>query len=361
MEPCKDKKMYYYTSTDTMSKILSGGNLFATNLGYMNDSREYVNGLNAVGKVLESKVSKESKAAFVEENHSEELTYFSISFCKENDLLSQWIAYARESGVSIEMSFEENKDVELQIANNDAGNPIVINASPRDIIYVEMKNGELTDEDIEVVWHRLDEGSGGNDDDYLMRKGKDVSAYIKQKDFAQEKEYRIAVDTATLGEVPKIDYRMDRHVLKPYLNVECMGGWPVTSVMVGPGSNQELVFRSIRSFLNHAKIKSSRLQSHAQWKSQIKSYFENGGKYYEEIWNGLKVDDKLGFYKSWDELDREPEKDIEQGEKEMWAEKVTKVIEEKEKDKSSDHQLRKDYCFTASGIILKRSEISYIY
>lgn len=366
MGTCKDRKMYYYTSTDTMRKILSGGNMFATNLGYMNDSREYVNGLNAVGKVLETKVSKERKDTFLKESYNEELTYFSISFCKEDDLLSQWIAYARESGVSMEMTFEEGSNVKLDIVKNDDADkePINIDVSPKDILYVDMKNGELKPGGIEEIWRWLNENNGKNNDDYLTRKGKDISAYIKQKDFDQEKEYRIAINSATLNDVPKINYRMDRHVLKPYLDVKCAGGWPVTSVMVGPGSNQGLVFQSIKYFLNHAKIQSSKLMTRAQWKSQIGSYFENGGERHEEIWDELKNgNDTLGFYKSWEELDHKPGKEMCQDEKETWAEKISKVIQDKEenKDKRSVHKLRKDYCFTASGIILKRSEIPYIY
>lgn len=42
------EKMYYYTSTDTMCKILQNGNMFATNLNYMNDAQEYVNGLKEI-------------------------------------------------------------------------------------------------------------------------------------------------------------------------------------------------------------------------------------------------------------------------------------------------------------------------
>ena len=42
------ERMYYYTSTDTMCKILQKGDMFATNLNYMNDAQEYVNGLKEI-------------------------------------------------------------------------------------------------------------------------------------------------------------------------------------------------------------------------------------------------------------------------------------------------------------------------
>lgn len=43
--------LYYYTSTDTMRYILGNGDIYATNIRYMNDSEEYTNGLNEI-KVL---------------------------------------------------------------------------------------------------------------------------------------------------------------------------------------------------------------------------------------------------------------------------------------------------------------------
>lgn len=44
--------MYYYTSTETMQKILQNGNIWATNLAYMNDEREISNGLDEIRSIL---------------------------------------------------------------------------------------------------------------------------------------------------------------------------------------------------------------------------------------------------------------------------------------------------------------------
>lgn len=46
------KELYYYTSTDTMRFILTKGDIFATNLKYMNDGEEYTNGLTELRAVL---------------------------------------------------------------------------------------------------------------------------------------------------------------------------------------------------------------------------------------------------------------------------------------------------------------------
>ena len=125
------EKMYYYTSTDTMCKILQNGNMFATNLNYMNDAQEYVNGLKEIRtlcldedfvrsvyptntdgiidrliQALNNEMTEKKLIEYMETN-----TSYSISFCKDRDLLSQWTTYARESGVSIEMTFDMDRDV----------------------------------------------------------------------------------------------------------------------------------------------------------------------------------------------------------------------------------------------------------
>ena len=39
-------ELYYYTTTDTLRFILEKGDIYATNIRYMNDSEEYITGVN---------------------------------------------------------------------------------------------------------------------------------------------------------------------------------------------------------------------------------------------------------------------------------------------------------------------------
>lgn len=364
------QKMYYYTSTDTMSKILTGGNLFATNLGYMNDAREYVHGLRTVKKTLQENginVDDIFSEEYIEEyaSREKELTYFSISFCENNDLLSQWTTYAKESGVSIEMDFTENEDVEFMV-KDDENQEIRIKARPEKIQYVESRWGNPGE--IDEVWKRFD--SSKMSEKYLKEMGEKISAYIKQFDFVQENEYRIAFDNASMGCTPKIDYRSDKHVLKPYISVECVGGWPITSIMVGPGFNQDVVLQSVRFFLNHAKVKSNKLLTQGQWKEQIEVYFMSGGNEFIEIWNELNKDKSLnGFAERWKALGDDPRKEMDEYWKQLWVEKVRLAVKKGIEKRVNGHEssaekyrkLVGEHFFTTSGIILKKSDISYIY
>ena len=45
-------ELYYYTTTDTLRFILEKGDIYATNIRYMNDSEEYFNGLKELHRLI---------------------------------------------------------------------------------------------------------------------------------------------------------------------------------------------------------------------------------------------------------------------------------------------------------------------
>ena len=118
-------ELYHYTSTDTMQYILKNGDIFATNIRYMNDSEEYTNGLEELYRLaqneemvkewLKDRGRKDVTLEDIRQTFTVEklkrnrkiMEYYSISFCQKNDLLSQWAIYAKESGVSIKMNFKK--------------------------------------------------------------------------------------------------------------------------------------------------------------------------------------------------------------------------------------------------------------
>lgn len=385
------EKMYYYTSTDTMCKILQNGNMFATNLNYMNDAQEYVNGLKEIRtlcldedfvrsvyptntdgiidrliQALNNEMTEKKLIEYMETN-----TSYSISFCKDRDLLSQWTTYARESGVSIEMTFDMDRDVCFKFNNaaQGAGKTREIDCftRPREILYLTKGRGTDYKNTGEKVLHRMfPEGyQEGDTDSKLSETWKENSVYIKQYDFYQEKEYRIAFDYMKLNVKsgwPRIDYRTEKHVIKPYLDVKCENGWPVTSVMVGPGFNQKVVHRSVKFFLDHAKIKSSELYSRKHWGEQIKRYLESvlpADKMNQQEWID-KRNQLLNICRTLCE-NKDCDQKIEENEQNKLYEMVSELSQTYfEILAVKDCESARPY-FSKSGIILECSLIPYIY
>ena len=51
-----DCNFFYYTSSDTTVKILENGEIWATNVRFMNDSEEFINGLNEIATLNKNKM-----------------------------------------------------------------------------------------------------------------------------------------------------------------------------------------------------------------------------------------------------------------------------------------------------------------
>lgn len=361
------KKMYYYTSTDTMKKILNGKNLYATNLGYVNDAREYVNGLRAIRKVLESDSSCSSydvDEVINEEmisqyaNREKDINFYSISFCVQNDLLSQWTTYSKESGVSIEMEFDLQKEIVLWMpAASSAGeDDTKIEVKPIKIVYCPVCQGEKENGTCNKEIRKLLGIQAGMSEAELKPKVWWASAFIKQKEFSHEQEYRIAFRSMDIAPAPRIDYRTDNHVIKPYLDVRCENGWPITSIMIGPGANQDLVYQSVRFFLNTSVISSGRLMTYRQFQRQIEDYFKCNDTL-QEIWERNKNSE---FYKKWEEMQMRSTELIDEASKGNWKNMIDNFLAENVKTEEEKEKIR--FCsFTKSGIILKKSSIPYIY
>lgn len=295
---------------------------------------------------------------------------FTISFCKHKDLLSQWITYARESGVCIEMRFEESKEKTFRLYGktdqSDTGKKertIKIQNKPREIFYFTKERQMERQEEYKETAFRLldfifsDYENGDSLQEYLPGRWEPSSVFVKQYDFYQEEEYRLSFD---IMKNPQIGYRTDKHVLKPYLDVECEDGWPIYSVMVGPGFNQEIVYNSVKYFLNHEKIKTSLLITVQQWKEHILGYMKNSKKILQE-WNAWKAEDTPADLKQqncfafFDFLEHLTDEDIEPAGLHQLYRKTHGIIKE-----YPDPYFIKHY-FTMSGIILEKSMIPYIF
>ena len=395
-------KMYYYTSTDTMCKILQNGNLFATNIKYMNDAQEYLNGLAEIRKlclgkklfnnffqnyteeqrsyfstILQEEMTEKRMNEFMEDNNR-----YSISFCRDKDLLSQWTTYARESGVSIAMDFDDGQDLCFLFHAAFSGLPEKIRyyTQPKEILYLTEGRGESTYDDTakKILEQMFPEGLIPDDfKSKLLDSWKNNSVYIKQYDFYQEQEYRIAFNYSYIeknGGCPRIDYRNDKHVIKPYLDVECENGWPIVSVMAGPGFNQQIVYRSIKFFLDHANIKSSKLRLKRQWAKQIQSYLSFAVKEPCAWIPKLEEDKEKRQAEEWEQhfndfsqqlariiVDNKAD-EIKKDEAFSFYTKVNDLVKEycNLNRKAEDCSLKIPY-FSKSGVILECSQTPYIY
>ncbi len=368
-------EMYYYTSTDTMRYILEKGDIFATNIRYMNDSEEYTNGLTALWKLVDNEeiinywsrdraredISIDDvREVFTDKNlkkNQQDMEYYSISFCKSNDLLSQWAIYAKESGVSIKMDFTENS-YSFSAESTEEKKRARWQLVPQKVFYFTYDLMQLCEREYQdTAYEILDRLYDSKDPvEEKNENWKYISAFIKRHDFYQEAEQRLVFRPGQPPYPPKIQYRMDKKVLKPYIDVECENGWPISEIMVGPGFNQQVVYDSVVHFLEHMQVKNG-IGSTTEYVNRIQNYFRH-------------YHDKLRKYETYQELERRcSDTDIvEQMSLEdakcIFAKQVKDICREVCESQKCDMELRtyiETNYFASCGIVVSKSSIPYIF
>ena len=370
--------MFYYTSTDTMSKILINGNIYATNIRYMNDSEEYINGLKEIYKLaqntelvekwmqernIDKGIMRNIRELFTKDNLTEsmkKMEYYSISFCKKNDLLSQWAIYAKESGASIKMNFEDNSYHFLTKGENDT-NQAEWQLSPQEVYYFTLESmNDCKSAYNSVAYKILDQLYATNSkdlDEWKKERWRYISTLVKRYDFYQEEEYRLVFEPNESAYAPYVQYRHDHKILKPYLNIECENGWPIWEIMIGPGFNQQVVYDSIEHFLNHAKIKDG-IKTVEDYVKRINMYL-NPYKADLEICKAYKELKNQISQKSWINIVEFEDASIFLNQKMREIEHAVSCGGDKYSEKVKEFFMK--HHFTESGIVITKSSIPYIF
>lgn len=302
-KPC-DKTLFYYTTVNTFQKFAEGGCIWASHIKYMNDWQEFELGKALVLDVLDQYSSGkklpegEKTAKFIRSvavaGHEAEwprslqkpfgywLDYvdywfpevYSISFTVAEDLLSQWKMYARECGVAIGFDFRRKVSFWQGTVKEPSGEQaygfVQDGCFPQKVAYNKQMLSKELKKTVDGIRNNYDFRT------YHMTALLERIPFIKHDGFSQEDEYRIVFrpyktwnDDHTILR-SDVGYREADRTLIPYLRIFCGNevdrkkpeyqiGWPVTSLTVGPGHNQDVVFRSLIHFVESGKCKFLRL------------------------------------------------------------------------------------------------------
>lgn len=370
-------ELYYYTTTDTMRYILENGDIFATNIRYMNDSEEYINGLEGLWKLANNRemiekwqgnnsrkdiLTEDIQKVFTRENLTEnqqDMEYYSISFCEKNDLLSQWAIYAKESGVSIKMDFGKGI-YNFSATSTEDGEKTKWGLSPEKVYYFTYDSAEGTDEEWENTAFEILEKLYPKDSLDLVEGKKEnwkyISAFIKRHDFYQEAERRLVFRPGAAAFPPLIEYRMDKKVLKPYIDVVCENGWPITEIMIGPGFNQQVVYDSVIHFMEHVKVMIG-IQTAEDYIDRIKGYF----KAYEDEFTKCKAYQNLEKCLSdTDMICSARLEDIQR----VFTGQIKNICKEINHGNGYSREMKtyiNNNYFTSCGVVISKSSIPYIF
>lgn len=256
--------LYHYTSLSNFVSIATSGELWASEIRYLNDSEE----MGFFTKLLIASVRKapetHPEVARIKSDyeiwHSVSASYiggrvFVISLSEQGDLLSQWRSYTRHGqGVSFGVQASELRKLA-------ASSKFLTGKCSYDTAEAEQVSDQIADL---LIAHAIAKGqtpSIGSTgpvsyfrafDDIGMF-AKVIAATFKHPSFAEEKEWRLVNWAGS-----NVSYRAGSECIVPYskllLRSEENKSGPISDVIVGPTPDPERSIASITSLVRERKL-----------------------------------------------------------------------------------------------------------
>ncbi|KIM07173.1 MAG: hypothetical protein KU29_07410 [Sulfurovum sp. FS06-10] len=267
-------KVYHYTDINALIHIVHEQGLWLSNLKYLNDKDEILNGakiaIDLIHKLLnKTKYIKDKSKIILEKvllllNEKNTKDYYICSFSLKADDLEQWRAYGKNgSGVCIEFD-KKNKNYTLF----NIGNFLIWHK----VIYDDNKKYRFIHS---IIFRYLyyAKGSFINEkftiDDYaevLYRKITYSFVYFKHRAFESENEIRLVYEPRDVEELKKdfakLHFRESKNMIVPFIKTnehklksasaneyEDKQLLPVSKIIVGPTANGKVTVDSIRELL----------------------------------------------------------------------------------------------------------------
>ena len=236
-------RLAHYTILGGFQGILGQGQFWASNVSFLNDSRELLHGLEASVQALKALSSTARTAPWLKSLRraskrlfdGEMPNTYAVCFCGSSDVLSQWRGYGgSEQGVA--MVFDR-KALAARMAEKKA------ELFP--VVYGKVKSKSIISKSLDQELALLSKSA---ETMRLSDESRDAEAYrlmcrllpqFNHYGFRDERELRFVVQQEKVR--ASVCFRPASNVLIPYLKLldPDAGLLPLTSVIVGPGRDQK--------------------------------------------------------------------------------------------------------------------------
>lgn len=287
----RQEKFYHYASIDAVRSMLQHKEqtytMWASHLSFLNDAEEFENGEKLIFAVLEEyiqngicSVKKKDNKIFIQvvekfldaaRKANKDISVdgeilfnrniYILCFCMEGNSLNQWKYYGKKSGVALEFNLRKCKFSGINCDNYD----MPVNIKPYKVIYKDDVKESILKEAIDNAYKSFLEGSEDRERDLLhaLAKVYGLCPLFKHKDFSDEKECRLIFrplyrNNPGNTDVRKlIKYRNRDGILLPYMEIKMHTDGidtVIKNIIIGPGENQELLYKSMRHFVIHTRV-----------------------------------------------------------------------------------------------------------
>jgi hypothetical protein len=281
--------LYHYTSQEGLLGIIKNGEVWATDISYLNDTKEYKYTIDLISEVIKERhksylldkglsspppfatstnmLSNLNKVPLYSEDWIEynmlddfqrvlhsvgEQHIFLFSLSEKGNLLSQWRGYCPHGGYSIGFNtsafgklLKKNKlsFVKCIYERNDQ-EEIVNNIIDNYIGNIRSKSSKLVD----LIDLRLDLLF-----EYVGRLLA-IAPKLKSESFKEEEEWRIV--TRPLRATKSTQFREGKSTIIPYMriNIDDNGNMPIQEVITSPISHKQLSINAVKFLLSSKEI-----------------------------------------------------------------------------------------------------------
>ena len=274
--------IYHYTDPAGLIGIVSDGQLWVTDIRYLNDSSELLYALDILKDALnatDSEFGTESFQIGVAVAARERKSLFNdltdtyvTCFSQEDDLLSQWSLYgSRGSGFSIGFDRTKLEQVISPEPHCPESSHSLSGIIPpvKKLVRIRYEAAEQTS-DLRRIFDRFVEALPEAPTNlHISQCGQAVvdsaarsASLFKHPCFAHEKEWRIII--SGLGGMFQLHFRASLRTPIPYIKTVKVPLLPIVSITIGPTLHQDLSHRSVQKLLydkgyNNVVIKRSSL------------------------------------------------------------------------------------------------------
>jgi|SRR5690554_405125 len=250
--------LYHYTSATALLGIIDGKSIWASNINYLNDEKEYLYTVELLRPHLEKLKSDASNRALIEQlirwiEKAEGGPTYVTSLSSQPNILSQWRAYCRNGGFSIGFTRDG-----LQEIVDRCGLTLTQCVYDREkqaekiVSFVDGLAGAISSEG-QAINSR--EGAHKFYANNVYKQLILLANEIKHPAFHEEEEWRL-VKLFVPANDPNLKYRPGNAMLVPYFEIDLVPPGegsekfpPISDVCVGPHKNSSLSEKTLRTFL----------------------------------------------------------------------------------------------------------------
>lgn len=260
--------VFHYTSLEGFAGIINSSGFWASDNRFMNDSEEIKHGIDLATSVLKNRIARATsiefqsilEAAIEKINNKNRNRNLIACFSRSRDSLEQWRGYGPSGGVCIAL----NRKIQT-------GRPLFFGPGqlPFEVIY-EWRRKAINllsllnrfEREFEIDAALMNPLPVGHIENYIREIVAHISYRIlafKNVSFRQEEEVRIIISEEYFPQYGGLKFRVSRFGLIPYVctgDREGLNGrLPISEVIVGPSTHQDLIALSTRTFLDHNEYK----------------------------------------------------------------------------------------------------------